>query len=223
MSNTNIDQESNFQVYVRVKPFSLTNGGQKDSDHQQPYYNNSPDDSTLGSNSNKYGTIPSPRSNMAHPPSTRNCGRKAYDIVKHDEQTIQLIDNDFRYIEKRERFYQFNSILGQKSTNKEVFNAAILPKLDGALDGINTTIMAYGITGAGKTHTIFGESGRGFQEKGVCNYTIEHLLAKMNEASSSKKIDLYFSYLEIYNEQVIDLLNESSKALQILDDSQKGS
>ena len=209
------EQDSNFQVFVRIKPFEVTVSPTENE------LSSSIEESSL-TGSIKGSLVSNARSITSNSSSAKYSNRKAYDAVKHDGQTIQLIDRDFRYIDSRERFFQFNAIFGPKSTNEEIFTTAVAPKLSGVLEGINTTIMAYGITGAGKTHTIFGESAQYYKQKGVCTYTIEHLLAKIKEVEDSKRTDVYFSYLEIYNEQVIDLLNENSKVLQVLDDAQNG-
>ena len=212
------EQDSNFQVFVRIKPFEVS-AYPRDTE-----YSSSIEDYNM--TSTLRGSLVA---NARSPAATTSVslaklsGRKAYDAVKHDGQTIQLIDRDFRCIDSRERFFQFNAIFGPKSTNEEIFITAVSPKVDSVLEGVNTTVMAYGITGAGKTHTIFGESAHHYKQKGVCTYTIEYLLEKIKEAEESKKTDVYFSYLEIYNEQVIDLLSETSKVLQVLDDAQKGS
>jgi hypothetical protein len=78
------------------------------------------------------------------------------------------------------------------------------------------------VTGTGKTHTVFGdiykESNR---EKGVSTYSMEYLFSQielLNESSFQVKI----SYLEIYNEQVIDLLIDNSPTLLIIEDQIKG-
>ena len=62
--------------------------------------------------------------------------------------------------------------------------------------------MKYGVTGAGKTHTIFGSMGsKGTKELGVIAFTIAQLL-------SYDEITYSFSYMEIYNEKLSDLLSE---------------
>ena len=94
--------------------------------------------------------------------------------------------------------------------------------IDNTLNGYNSTLLAYGVTGTGKTHTVFGdiykESNR---EKGVSTYSMEYLFSQielLNESSFQVKI----SYLEIYNEQVIDLLIDNSPTLLIIEDQIKG-
>jgi len=37
-----------------------------------------------------------------------------------------------------------------------VYNKAVLPVLNNVLNGYNATVFAYGMTGAGKTYTMFG-------------------------------------------------------------------
>jgi len=59
------------------------------------------------------------------------------------------------------------------------------------------------MTGAGKTHTMFGQRG----EPGIANLVIQDLFAA--EASEIHQSKVTVSFLEIYNEQVKDLLSES--------------
>jgi hypothetical protein len=61
-------------------------------------------------------------------------------------------------------------------------------------------LFAYGITNAGKSHTIMGSD----KEPGIVPRTMKDIFSKMNP-----KLELHMSYLEIYNEQVYDLLATS--------------
>ena len=47
-----------------------------------------------------------------------------------------------------------------------------MPSLNGILEGYNATVFAYGITGSGKTHTIFGGNG-GLQKASSINYDFD--------------------------------------------------
>jgi kinesin family protein 18/19 len=76
------------------------------------------------------------------------------------------------------------------------------------------------MTGAGKTHTMFGQRG----EPGIANLVMQDLFVPETSEIYQSKVTV--SFLEIYNEQVKDLLSESmskdfgekSMSLQILED-----
>lgn len=76
----------------------------------------------------------------------------------------------------------------------------IQPCLSNIFQGLNTSIFAYGVTGAGKTHTMQGSN----DQPGIIPRSIEKLLQL--QESSYPQATLFVSYLEIYNEKVYDLL-----------------
>jgi kinesin family protein 18/19 len=94
--------------------------------------------------------------------------------------------------------------------------------------GYNSTALAYGVTGTGKTHTMFGDIYLNLNfEKGICMFAVEYLFDKIrNEKDKIHRIKI--NYLEIYNEQVIDLLVDKSSSsnteqnLMIVEDPSKG-
>lgn len=82
--------------------------------------------------------------------------------------------------------------------------------------------MAYGVTGTGKTHTMFGDIYNQLNfEKGICIYGVDNLFEIINN-SMNKDFKIKINYLEIYNEQVIDLLVDKSDNLMIIEDPVKG-
>jgi len=70
------------------------------------------------------------------------------------------------------------------------------------LDGYNFTCFAYGMTGAGKTHTMLGDIyGTSTNEWGICFLTVERLFDLIKKQwSNSREFEVKISYLEIYNE-----------------------
>lgn len=82
-----------------------------------------------------------------------------------------------------------------KSKTIDIYNTGIREAINELLDGINCTIFAYGQTGSGKTHTMLGTAA----EPGIINLTLSDIL------STTKNVEI--SYLEIYNENIIDLIN----------------
>lgn len=74
------------------------------------------------------------------------------------------------------------------------------------LDGYNVCIFAYGQTGTGKTFTMEGTP----QNRGVNYRTVEQLFEVARERRETISYDISVSVLEVYNEQIRDLLATSS-------------
>jgi len=83
--------------------------------------------------------------------------------------------------------------------------------VESVLEGYNGTMFAYGQTGCGKSHTMMGVVGsdpNGPDLKGIIPKSIRHIFGVIDGESGSKKFLVRCSYLEIYNERVIDLLTK---------------
>ncbi|KAL2243004.1 kinesin-like protein NACK1 [Sesamum indicum] len=108
--------------------------------------------------------------------------------------------------------FTFDKVFGPDCSTEIVYEDGVKTVALSALMGINATIFAYGQTSSGKTYTM-----RGITEKAV-NDIYMHI---MNTPERDFKIKI--SGLEIYNENVRDLLNsESGRNLKLLDDPEKG-
>lgn len=79
------------------------------------------------------------------------------------------------------------------------------PMATSVLDGYNVCIFAYGQTGTGKTFTMEGTE----QNRGVNYRTLEKLFKISQERSDTFHYDISVSVLEVYNEQIRDLLDTS--------------
>lgn len=107
--------------------------------------------------------------------------------------------------------YTFDQVFGPQEDNFQIYQKAIHPHMDNLKQGYNTSIILYGVTGSGKTHTVFGELGNNrSQDKGIIYYATQQIFKE-------EKMHLYLSYIEIYNETVTDLLQENSTDLMILE------
>ncbi|XP_033910261.2 kinesin-like protein KIF18A [Acipenser ruthenus] len=101
--------------------------------------------------------------------------------------------------------FVFDNVFGGNSTQQEVFENTTKGLLDGVLNGYNCTVLAYGATGAGKTHTMLGSPN----EPGVMYLTMKELYNRIEQVKDDKTFDIAVSYLEVYNEQIRDLLVNS--------------
>lgn len=120
--------------------------------------------------------------------------------------------------------YKFDNVFppAKELTNNDVYQRACSHLVKSFLDdGFNCTLFAYGMTGSGKTYSMRGED----HDPGFIRLAIDDIFAKINSTAISKKYEMTVSYLEIYNEKVIDLLGQGPLALanlQIRDDSDFG-
>ncbi|WCJ21925.1 Kinesin-like protein KIN-7A [Euphorbia peplus] len=108
--------------------------------------------------------------------------------------------------------FTFDKVFGPTSLTESVYEDGVKNVALSALMGINATIFAYGQTSSGKTYTM-----RGITEKAVHDI-YNHIIN-----TPQRDFTIKISGLEIYNENVRDLLNsESGRNLKLLDDPEKG-
>ncbi|CAH2980295.1 unnamed protein product [Chilo suppressalis] len=93
--------------------------------------------------------------------------------------------------------YVYDRVFGEDSTQEEVYEAVCAPLVDDTLRGFAGAIFAYGATGAGKTHTMTGLMTR----------ALNRLFTAITESANPKAYEVKMSYIEIYNENIRDLLN----------------
>uniref|UniRef100_A0A8C9Y395 Kinesin-like protein n=1 Tax=Sander lucioperca TaxID=283035 RepID=A0A8C9Y395_SANLU len=113
--------------------------------------------------------------------------------------------------------FVFDHVFGENSTQVDIFESTTKGVLDGLMNGFNCTVFAYGATGAGKTHTMLGSQN----DPGVMYRTMTELFKRMDDAKEEKEFAVAFSYLEVYNEQIRDLLANAGP-LAVREDSSKG-
>ncbi|XP_008312821.1 kinesin-like protein KIF22 [Cynoglossus semilaevis] len=115
--------------------------------------------------------------------------------------------------------YQFDSFHGEETTQQEVFLTSVKPILSHVLNGQNASVFAYGPTGAGKTHTMLGSP----EQPGVIPQAVREVfhLVKGKKEDEGWDYSIGMSYLEIYNEKVLDLLSPGSQDLPIREDKDK--
>lgn len=107
------------------------------------------------------------------------------------------------YSTELERIYEYEEVFGQSATNLQVFERTMRDPIRNVLAGYNSTVFIYGMTGAGKTYTMF--SGQK-QQEGVVGLTLDRLFELM-QAEQLCKFQVLLSFFEIYNENIKDLLS----------------
>nr|XP_020482035.1 kinesin-like protein KIF11 isoform X2 [Labrus bergylta] len=122
--------------------------------------------------------------------------------------------------------YTFDMVFGPAAKQIEVYRSVVFPILDEVIMGYNCTVFAYGQTGTGKTFTMEGERTPNEQFTweedplaGVIPRTLHQIFEKLTENGTEFSVKV--SLLEIYNEELFDLLSPSedvTERLQLFDD-----
>ncbi|TRY91596.1 hypothetical protein DNTS_021758, partial [Danionella cerebrum] len=116
--------------------------------------------------------------------------------------------------------YQFDVFHDEQTTQKEVFLTSVKPVLPHVLNGQNASVFAYGPTGAGKTHTMLGSQ----EQPGIIPRAVREVFALVKAQEKEPdgwEYSVGMSYLEIYNEKVLDLLSPGSQDLPIREDKDR--
>ncbi|KAL9369347.1 hypothetical protein Peur_040546 [Populus x canadensis] len=117
-----------------------------------------------------------------------------------------VISNPSKQGKDSHRLFKLNKVFGPAATQEEVF-LDTQPLIRSVLDGYNVCIFAYGQTGSGKTYTMSGPNMTSQEDWGV-NYRALHDLFQISQnRKSSISYEVGVQMVEIYNEQVCDLLS----------------
>ncbi|XP_027940533.1 kinesin-like protein KIN-7E, chloroplastic isoform X2 [Vigna unguiculata] len=111
--------------------------------------------------------------------------------------------------------YGFDKVFGPATTTRHVYDVAAQHVVSGAMEGINGTVFAYGVTSSGKTHTMHGEQ----KSPGIIPLAVKDVFGIIQE-TPGREFLLRVSYLEIYNEVINDLLDPIGQNLRIREDAQ---
>mmetsp|Transcript_51395 Transcript_51395/g.134927 ORF Transcript_51395/g.134927 Transcript_51395/m.134927 type:complete len:881 (+) Transcript_51395:138-2780(+) len=138
--------------------------------------------------------------------------------------------------------FGFDGVLGEECSQEQTFDLVGRGLVESCLAGYNSSICLYGQTGAGKTYTMCGampsaaaddRSGGGWQSRGLSRGLAQRSLECAFEEIARRRAEgldvqytCYCSFLEIYREQISDLLESTagwaSASLQVREDATKG-
>ncbi|KAK3750592.1 hypothetical protein RRG08_007101 [Elysia crispata] len=117
--------------------------------------------------------------------------------------------------------FTFDSVYDWNSKQRDLYDETFYELVDSVLQGFNGTIFAYGQTGTGKTHTMQGiKSNR--EEWGVIPNSFEQIFQHISQSQNQQYL-VRASYLEIYQEEIRDLLSkDQTKRLELKERTDTG-
>lgn len=114
-------------------------------------------------------------------------------------------------------FFTYDKVFGEEASTREVYEAVASPLVRSVVQGMNGTVFAYGQTSSGKTFTM-----QGYQQTEGILYMAAHDIFEHIAQSSDRDFLLRVSFVEIYNENVRDLLTPDQAPVNIREDPRKG-
>ena len=176
--------------------------------------------------------------------------KKAFSIVEFPSNKQIDIKEKKEIHSNLTKSYQFDRVFGPKSQQIDVYKAVVEPliaqvtcimsffyfgfqllKSLKVMEGYNCTVFAYGQTGTGKTFTM--EGGNGKDDPGVTWETdptagiipraLAQIFDSLKEQSDNVEYSVKVSFLELYNEEIFDLLSgvEDTSKLRLYEDAYK--
>ncbi|CAN9507978.1 unnamed protein product [Ophioblennius macclurei] len=146
-------------------------------------------------------------------------------IIQMDLRLGQVILRNPRApVSEPQKTFTFDAVYDSSSKQRDLYDESVRPLIDSVLAGFNGTIFAYGQTGTGKTYTMQG-AWMDPEKRGVIPNAFDHIFTHISRSQSDKQYLVRASYLEIYREEIRDLLDPnhgSARALELRESPETG-
>ena len=139
----------------------------------------------------------------------------AWKMLGSDTVT-QSPDTDI--IPGRTHTYTFDKVYGPESSTKVLYNDSVQSLVHAAMNGYHASVLAYGQTSTGKTHTMSGSNN----SPGLIPLCIQECFDYLQQMGEGREYMFRFSYLEVYKEHIQDLLASGTQTPIRLFDSVDG-
>lgn len=118
--------------------------------------------------------------------------------------------------------FTFDRVFLPQNSQKQIYEEIGKPIVDSVLEGFNGTVLAYGQTSSGKTHTMIGPNINDITHKGLIPRMTKTLFEQIKEADPALEFAVKVAYCEIYLEKIRDLLYTGKANLKIAEDKTRG-
>ncbi|XP_054904554.1 kinesin-like protein KIF3B isoform X2 [Poeciliopsis prolifica] len=140
------------------------------------------------------------------PMNDKEKASKFEQMVSVDVKLGQIKVRNPREASELPKVFTFDSVYDCNSKQIDLYDETFRPLVDSVLLGFNGTIFAYGQTGTGKTYTMEGVRNDP-ERRGVIPNSFEHIFTHISRSQNQQYL-VRASYLEIYQEEIRDLLSK---------------
>ncbi|XP_033757276.1 kinesin-like protein KIF11-A [Pecten maximus] len=155
----------------------------------------------------------------------------SFSVLECNGEKKEVIVKERLGINPNTKTFFFDNVFPPSSKQMDVYQSVVTPIIDEVLSGYNCTIFAYGQTGSGKTFTMEGDrtddpdmSWEDDPLAGIIPRAMNHIFEQLK--TQDVEFSVRVSFLELYNEELFDLLGSGEDALRLRiyeDSAKKGS
>jgi hypothetical protein len=221
-----------FAIYLRVRPPAVYKNSTTTSKHNNSKKRKITSENSTNENNNNTIEILQPEKPQRNPTTVRtyppaNSNTSKFNLQRnvHGPTSSACAVKEF----------DFHQVLAPETTQQDLYTVVAAPLIQtlfdtassppqtatrpANLDQKSALLFSYGVTNAGKTHTILGntKSNQDHTKWGIIPRAISDILDRIKLATTEtgESSDLYVSCFEVYNEQIFDLLPSKSAAARI--------
>ncbi|XP_055684227.1 kinesin-like protein KIF21A isoform X1 [Lutzomyia longipalpis] len=146
------------------------------------------------------------------------------EIIDMCRVCTQVTPNEPQVLLGTDKAFTYDFVFDMDATQAEIYDKCVEKLIEGALRGYNATVLAYGQTGSGKTYTM----GTGFDreiielQEGIIPRAVRHLFSGIEDVQARGEdsdgvvvgpvqFSVAAQFMELYNEEIIDLLDPYNK------------
>jgi kinesin family protein 5 len=112
----------------------------------------------------------------------------------------------------RPEAFAFDAVLPVNASQRRVYDAVCLPVVEAVLGGANGAVLAYGMTGSGKTYSLMHVGSKpASSDRGLVTRAAEEIFARARAEGPNVETRLAVGFVQIYNEEVYDLLVDETE------------
>ncbi|CAF1072642.1 unnamed protein product [Adineta ricciae] len=145
------------------------------------------------------------------PMNQRELDLNCQTIISMNTKINQVLLENIEQSNEPPKQFTFDAVYAEDSITENLYAESVFPLVESVLEGYNATVFAYGQTGCGKSFTMQGINTPGSLQRGVIPRSFEHIFEASSVTTDAKYL-IRASYLEIYNENIRDLLSKDVKA-----------
>nr|CAI5842972.1 unnamed protein product [Callosobruchus analis] len=146
-----------------------------------------------------------------------------------EEQNVKNIVKCLTHKEilMREKKYAFDRVFKPTASQIDLYLNVVAPLIKDVISGYNCTVFAYGQTGTGKTYTMTGDkcsiikNWKEDEDAGIIPRAAHHIFYELDRLKI-RDYTIKVSYIELYNEEIRDLLSNDENTLQLYNNDSKG-